>query len=170
MRLKHVKQFDNVQRTSLMKMTSSRPTHKEGCEGITGGRTDCEKPMSPYLGFIRYIAVDPSWKVANERNQFIRRRNFSTRSTLKEAHHCALGWRWEIIIIIIIIIICNLGFEDCHVLLMNQRDCMCWKVSVILLTDLYKYRYRPSHCLFCSKIHKYDTQCSGQYSKPRDNK
>jgi len=72
-----------VQHTSLMTVASRRPTHKDECEGITGGRTDCGKPMSHYLRYTRYIAFCPSWTVANERNQFIRRRNFSTRSTLK---------------------------------------------------------------------------------------
>jgi len=36
----------SVQHTSLMTMASRRPTHKDGCEGITGGRTYCGKPMS----------------------------------------------------------------------------------------------------------------------------
>jgi len=73
-----------VQHTSLMTRASRRPTHNDRCEGIAGGRTDFGKPMCRYLRFIRYIAVGSSWKVANERNQFIRRRNFSTRSTLKK--------------------------------------------------------------------------------------
>jgi hypothetical protein len=31
----------SVQHTSLTTMASCRPTHKGGCEGVTGGRTDC---------------------------------------------------------------------------------------------------------------------------------
>ena len=44
-----------VQHTSLMTVASRRPTHKDGCEGIPGERTNCGQPMSHYLRCIRYI-------------------------------------------------------------------------------------------------------------------
>ena len=51
---------ESVQHTSLMTMASRRSTHKDGCEGIKGGRAGYGKPMSHYLRFIRCIAVGPS--------------------------------------------------------------------------------------------------------------
>jgi hypothetical protein len=96
----------SVESTPLM-IASRRPTRKDGCEDRTGGGADWKR-MSHYLRFIHYIAVGPSWRVASERNQFIRRRNISSRSTLAQPHQCALGWRWEIIIIAASMIIISL--------------------------------------------------------------